>query len=132
MTQFTELNEKHAALIQQVREIRDAHKDQDMPADKAAEMEHRLDEADAVKAQLEALVSAAEAKRRLDDHSAWATQSAGQLSAISASRTNDGALQPLLRFTTSSPRRRWPGTNASIVRFRARLGLMMYMELKPL
>lgn len=94
MTQIAELNEKHAALIKQVREIRDAHQDQDMPADKAAEMEHLLDEADGVKAQLEALVSAAEAKRRLDDHAAWATQSAGQLPGMGTPRPDDGKWLP--------------------------------------
>ena len=31
-----ELNEKHAALLAKVRELRDANKDKEMPAEKAA------------------------------------------------------------------------------------------------
>jgi hypothetical protein len=59
MTTIGELNEKHAALLAKVREVRDAHKDKEMPADEAAEVDHLLDEADTVKASLEALVAAA-------------------------------------------------------------------------
>jgi hypothetical protein len=72
MTTVGELNEKHGALLAKVRSLREAHKDKDMPADKAAEVDRLLDEADEVKASLEALVAGAETKRRLDDHTAWA------------------------------------------------------------
>ena len=71
-----ELNEKHAALLAKVRELRDAHKDKEMPADKAAEVDRLLDEADEVKARLEAVVAEAETKRRLEDHTAWAREKA--------------------------------------------------------
>ena len=74
-----ELNEKHAALLAKVRSLRDEHKDKEMPADKAAEVDRLLDEADGVKASLEGLVAEAETKRRLDDHAAWARESAGSL-----------------------------------------------------
>ena len=95
------LNEKHAGLLAKVRELRDAHKDKEMPADKAAEVDRLLDEADEVKASLEALVAEAETKRRLDDHAAWARESEGALPGLGSQQTDAGVLPGV--GTTASP-----------------------------
>ena len=89
-----ELNEKHAALLAKVRSLRDEHKDKEMPADKAAEVDRLLDEADQVKASLEAVVAEAETKRRLEDHTAWARESAGALPGLGTPPTDAAKVLP--------------------------------------
>lgn len=89
-----ELNEKHGALLAKVRELRDAHKDKEMPAEKAAEVDRLLDEADEVKAQLESLVAEAERRKRLDEHTQYATESKGALPGMGFERSVESKAIP--------------------------------------
>lgn len=127
---LTELNEKHAALMQRVRALRDEFKDKDLPDEKAREIDALLDEADGTRAEVEGLLKSAETARRADEHAAWATESAGRLPGMATPPEGEAKYLPgvyfkggaayvettggALQLYTAAELRRQPGLKATL------------------